>query len=200
LVIGLLLLIPIVGAINGIGWMLASLDNLRRGDERLAPANLDHLGRGIRLFAVQLVYQIGLTAVALVIYVPGLVLAVHQGQGSANAALLALAIVLNLVGFSIIALGSLALTFALPAIVLATDMGGVGAGLQVVSVVRRCRVNVISTLIAGLMLIAAGFVGTLGLILCGVGVLFTAAYAYAMQAWIVRSFETGSNALPAAAA
>ncbi len=198
--IGLLLLIPIVGAINGIGWMLASLDNLRRGDERLAPANLDHLGRGIRLFAVQLVYQIGLTAVALVIYVPGLVLAVHQGQGSANAALLALAIVLNLVGFSIIALGSLALTFALPAIVLATDMGGVGAGLQVVSVVRRCRVNVISTLIAGLMLIAAGFVGTLGLILCGVGVLFTAAYAYAMQAWIVRSFETGSNALPAAAA
>ncbi len=198
--IGLLLLIPIAGAINGIGWMLASLDNLRRGDERLAPANFDHLGRGIRLFAVQLVYQIGLTALALVIYVPGLLLAVHQGQGSANAALLALAVALYLVGFSIIALGSLALTFALPAIVLATDMGGVGAGLQVASVVSRCRVNITSTLIAGLMLIAAGFVGTLGLILCGVGVLFTAAYAYAMQAWIVRSFETGSNALPAAAA
>jgi len=45
LIIALILLIPIVGSINGLGWMLASLDNLRAGQDRLAPANLSYLGR-----------------------------------------------------------------------------------------------------------------------------------------------------------
>jgi hypothetical protein len=44
------------------------------------------------------------------------------------------------------------------------------------------------------MLIAAGFVGSLGLIACGIGVVFTTAYALAMQAWIVRSYELGAAA------
>jgi hypothetical protein len=48
------------------------------------------------------------------------------------------------------------------------------------------------------MLIAAGFVGSIGLLACGVGVLFTTAYALAMQAWVVRSFEVGSPAANAA--
>jgi hypothetical protein len=55
-----------------------------------------------------------------------------------------------------------------------------------------------NTLIAGLMLIAASFVGSLGIIVCGIGVLFTVAYALAMQAWIIRSFELGSHAAAAA--
>jgi hypothetical protein len=58
-------------------------------------------------------------------------------------------------------------------------------------VIRRCRVNLTHTLIAGLMLIAASFVGSLGSIACGIGALVTTAYALAMQAWIVRSFEKG---------
>jgi len=37
-------------------------------------------------------------------------------------------------------------------------------------------------------------VSSLGVIACGVGVIFTAAYAIAMQAWIIRSFEIGSAA------
>jgi hypothetical protein len=48
------------------------------------------------------------------------------------------------------------------------------------------------------MLIAAGFVGSLGMVACGVGILFTTAYALAMQAWIVWSFEVGSPAAKAA--
>jgi uncharacterized membrane protein YvlD (DUF360 family) len=51
-----------------------------------------------------------------------------------------------------------------------------------------------NTLIAGLMLIAASFVSSLGVIACGIGAVFTAAYALAMQAWIIRSFELGSTA------
>jgi hypothetical protein len=91
----------------------------------------------------------------------------------------------------VVTLLSLALTFAMPAIVLATDTGGIGGGIQVSAVIRRSRTNLSHTLIAGLMLIAASFVGSLGAVACGVGALVTSAYALAMQAWIIRSFEKG---------
>lgn len=198
LVIALILLIPIVGSINGLGWMLASLDRLRAGEERLAPANLSYLGRGLRLFAVELVYGLAIAAVALVIYIPSFALAIHAGQGSANPALISVAVLLYLLAFSVTTILSLALNFAIPAIVLATDSGGINGGIQVGAVIRRVRMNLTNTLIAGLMLIAASFVGSLGIVLCIIGVLFTSAYALAMQAWIVRSFEMGSHAAPAA--
>ena len=191
LIIALILLVPIVGAINGIGWMLASLDRLRAGEDRLAPANFGHLGRGIRLFAVEVIYAICIGLVALVIFLPAVALAVQQGQGSANSALIAGAIFLNLLGFSAITVLSLALTFATPAVVLATDSGGIGGGIRVGAVLRRSRMNLSHTLIAGLMLIAASFVGSLGAALCGIGIVVTSAYALAMQAWIIRSFEKG---------
>lgn len=197
LIMGLILLIPIVGAINGLGWMLASVDRLRAGDEHLAPANLSHIGRGLRLFAVELVYGLGIGIVASLAYVPAVLLAVKQGQGTADPALIALAILLNLVAFGIVTLGSLAFTFATPAIVLATDAGGIRGGLDLGAIWRRCRISVINTLIAGLMLVAASFVSSLGLFVCGIGVLFTSAYGLAMQAWIVRSYEMGSSAVVA---
>ena len=190
-IIALTLLIPIVGAINGLGWMLASLDRLRAGEERLAPANLSYIGRGLRLFAVELIYTLLIAAIALVIFLPAFALSVNQGRGSANGGLIAAAVLLNLIGFSLATMLSLALTFAMPAIVLATDGGGVGAGINVPAVVRRSRSNLNHTLIAGLMLIAASFVGSIGAVVCGVGVLVTLAYALAMQAWIIRSFEQG---------
>ena len=198
LIIGVIFLIPIAGAINGIGWMLATLDRLRAGDEALAPANLSYIGRGVRLFVVNLAYGLAILLLAAAIYVPALLIAAGQSQGSANPALVSLAIVLSLLAFSIATLGTLALNFALPSIVLATDREGIAGGLRVLAVLRRSRINVSNTLIAGLMLIAAGFVGSLGIVLCGVGVLFTSAYALAMQAWIIRSFELGTAAVKAA--
>jgi hypothetical protein len=198
LIIAVILLIPIVGAINGLGWMLASLDRLRAGEERLAPASLRYVGRGFQLFVVNFVYILGITLVAGVIYVPALIVAANQSQGQANPALVSLAVMLSLLAFSVATLGSLALNFAMPAIVLATDRDGIRGGLQLRALLRAARMNISNTLIAGLMLIAAGFVGSLGGVACGIGILFTTAYALAMQAWIVRSFEVGSPAAHAA--
>jgi hypothetical protein len=198
LFIALILLIPIVGGINATGWMLASLDNLRNGDERLAEANFSYLGRGVRLFVVQLIYILAFGALAAAVYVPALLLATSQSHGAANAGTIALAIFLSLLSLSVAVLGSLAITFATPAIVLATDAGGIAGGLKVGAVVRRSLRNPTNTLIAGLMLIAAGFIGSLGTVLCGVGVLFTLTYALAVQVWVFRSFETGSPAAKAA--
>jgi len=192
-IIGLISLIPVIGTMNGIGWMLASLDRLRSGEERLAPANFGYIGRGARVFLVELVYALAFVAVGLVFYLPGLLIAIHDGRGSGNPGVILVAILLELAAFGIVTLGSLALTFMLPSVILATDAGGIGAGLRVGDIVRRSRANLTNTLIAGLMLIAASFVSSLGAIACGVGVIFTAAFALAMQAWIIRSFEIGSN-------
>ena len=104
----------------------------------------------------------------------------------------ALVAVLLLLTITVVTLGSLALTFALPSIVLAVDHGGIPAGFEIGAIYRRARSSPINTLIAGLMLVAAGLIGQLGAFACVVGVVFTNVYALAMQAWIIRSFEVGS--------
>jgi len=193
IIIGLISLIPIIGWMNGIGFMLASLDRLRSGEERLAAGNFDHIGRGARLFVVELIYALVVAALGLVFYIPGILIAVSQGHGSANPGLIALAVLLDLAALGLVSLGSLAYTFLLPAVILATDAGGIAAGLRIADIFRRSRANPVNTLIAGLMLIAASFVSSIGVIACGIGVIFTAPYALAMQAWIIRSFEIGST-------
>ena len=198
LVIGLILILPIVGAINALGWMLASLDRLRAGDERLAPANLSYLGRGIHLFVVEIIYGLVITAVAAAIYVPAILLAVKQSEDSSNPGVIAISVLLSFAALAVATVGSLALTFATPAIVLATDSGGIPAGIRIAAIWRRCRAALTNTLIAGLMLIAASFIASLGSAACLIGIFFTSAYALAMQAWIVRSYELGSSSAGAA--
>ncbi len=199
LIVGLILILPIVGAINALGWMLASLDRLRAGEERLAPANFSYLGRGVRLFVVEVVYGLVITLVAMAIYIPAIVLAVKQSEeSSTNPGVIALSVLLSFAAFSVATIGSLALTFATPAIVLATDSGGIPAGINIAAVWRRCRSALTNTLIAGLMLIAASFIASLGSAACLIGIFFTSAYALAMQAWIVRSYELGSSSAGAA--
>ena len=194
LIVALILLVPIAGQINGLGWMLAALDRLRAGEETLPPANFGYLGRGSRLFVVQLVYALGISLIVAVLYTPAVLVFQHEGRGSLDYGLVSVGLLLNLLSFSAATLGSLALNFVTPSIVLATDRAGIAAGLSVADVLRRARESGVNTLIAGLMLIAAGFVGSLGLIACGIGVVFTTAYALAMQAWIVRSYELGAPA------
>ena len=191
-VMGLILLIPIAGPITNLGWMLAALDRLRAGEERLPPANFEPFGRGLRLFLVLLLYYLALTALAAIVYVPSVLILSDQGaRQTTDALLVALAVVLSLMAFGIFTLGSLVLTFATPAIILAVDRGGMAAGLRVPEVVRQVRVSLTNTVVAGLMLIAASLIAQIGSVACVVGVVFTAAYAFAIQAWIVRSFELG---------
>jgi Protein of unknown function (DUF4013) len=199
-IMGLILIIPIVGGINGLGWMLATLDRLRAGEQKLPPANFDYLGRGVQLFLCYLVYYLALGLLALLFYAPGVLILSFQGRHEANVILVGVGIVLLLLALSVVTLGALALVFAMPAIVLAVDRGGIAAGLHLGQVVARMRASPINTLIAGLMLIAAGLVGQLGSVACFIGVVFTSAYALAMQAWIIRSYEEDADVGRAAAA
>ena len=196
LIMGLIQLIPIVGGINALGWMLAGIDRLRAGDEKLPPANFDYLLKGVQLFVVYLVYYLALALIAAVLYVPAVLVLAQQGHDSPNAFLVLLGFALMLLTFAIVTIGSLALTFAMPSIVLAVDHGGIAGGFHIEAIFRRARSSPLNTLIAGLMLIAAGFIGQLGAFACFIGVVFTSVYALAMQAWIIRSFEVGSTTTP----
>jgi MFS family permease len=192
-IMGLILLIPIVGWIIGTGWMLASLARLREGDEELPPANFDYLWKGFQLFLVGLVYSLALTAVAMVLFLPGLVLLSTQSGSSGNTVLALAGLLLMLVAFGITVILFLLWYLVYPAIVLATDLGGIAGGFDVAAIARRVRTTPTNALIAGLMLLAAGFIGSLGTYACVVGIVFTIPYSLAMQAWIVRSYEVGSN-------
>ena len=194
LVMGLILLIPVAGVIDGLGWMLAALERLRAGDERLPPANFDYLERGFRLFIVLFLYYLVLVAVAAAIYLPAVAILAQQSQAeTTNPVLVSVGVALSLLAFSFTTFGSLAVTFLTPAIVLAFERGGIAGGLRVVEVVKHGRASITNTLIAGLMLIAASLIAQLGSVACLIGVVFTAAYALAIQAWIVRSYELGAS-------
>src|SRR2546430_2803690 len=76
-IIGLILLIPIVGSINGLGWMLAGLDRLRAREERLPPPNLSYLGRGFPLFLVNFLYYFAVLVLAAPRYSAGVLSPAH---------------------------------------------------------------------------------------------------------------------------
>jgi hypothetical protein len=189
-VVGLIGLIPIVGAMNNLGWMLAALHRLRAGEEELPPANFDHLGRGFQLFVVFLVYGIVVAAVAAVFWLPAVIVLANQN----NALLGILGVLLLLIAFAV-AVAAILLSFALrAAIVLGFDQRGFAGGFDVGAIFRRAVATPSDTLIAGLMLLAAGFIGGLGgAVLCLVGSIFTVPYSLAMEAWILRSYEIGSH-------
>src|SRR2546430_17478367 len=81
-IIGLILLIPIVGSINGLGWMLAGVDGLRAGEGRVPPANLSYLGRRFRLFVVHFVFFFAIFVVACGGYYAGVRIPGEHGRGA----------------------------------------------------------------------------------------------------------------------
>jgi hypothetical protein len=186
----LILIIPIVGAIALIGWMMITLDNIRAGRQELAPAGF-HISRGIGMFGVELIYY-------LVAYIPYIVLAVlgaivgHDNAG-AGAPLLAL-------GYLYQTLASLFIAFLLPAMYVMTYHHGFSGGMNVGSVWRLATTNLGNSFIAALMMIVAGIIASIGIIACFIGVFFTAAYAGAVIIGIVAWYERvqSAPAVPAA--
>jgi hypothetical protein len=175
----LITIIPIIGQIALFGWLLITLDNLRAGRQELAPAGF-HLGRGISLFGVQLIYGIAL------FIVPGLLLglggATMNQSAGAGAVLVTLGSLLELVA-------TLLLAFLMPVLILETGEHGFGGGLDVGAVWRRATANVSQTVIAALLIWVAQLIAGIGLVACFVGVFLTTVYAYAVIAGVVAWYE-----------
>jgi hypothetical protein len=178
LVQGLILLIPIIGAIALYGWLMITIDNYKSGRRELAPAGF-HLGRGFPLFVVALVY-------AFICYIPFLIFAIIGAAANSNG-LAAIGNLLTLV------LG-LGLLFLAPSIITATYRGGIGGGLNFGAVWQMATVNPTNSVLAALMFLVAAVIADLGLILCFIGVIFTEVLATAIVAGVVVWFEQVSGA------
>jgi hypothetical protein len=185
-VMSLITIIPIVGAIAIMGWLLAALDNARAGRNELPPAGFAYLGRGVSLFVASVVYGLVVAGGYAVLLVVGAVLA-SAGQNSA--AMGGLGAFFAFLGIAWLILGLIALAFATPAIILAADRGGIGAALNVPALIDTVRTNPMAALMAAIGLVIAYFLGSLGSFVCFIGVYLTIAYAYAMAARVVRGYE-----------
>lgn len=173
LVQGLIAIIPIVGHIALLGWLLMTVDNYRAGRRELAPAGF-HLSRGIALWAVLLVYVI-------VLFIPG---GIVNGIGSANDSA-----GLNALGSLLYLAALLLLLFLAPAIFLNTYRAGFQGGFDIAGIWALATTHPSPTLLAAVMLLVANVISGLGFIVCCVGLLFTVPYAATIMAGVVAWYE-----------
>lgn len=194
---GLIYLIPVVGWLALYGWMLAALDNLRQGRQELPAAGFGHMGRGVTLFLVLLVYGLAIAAVFCVFFFIGFALTAAGGNSNSGA-LSGLGVMLILFSYLVAFAGSLAFYFLIAPIIIATERGGFGGGLNVMNVVAMARINLQSAIFAGLFILVGHLIGSLGSILCGIGIVLTIAYGFAVMAGVVSVYERqlGQQPLP----
>jgi Protein of unknown function (DUF4013) len=178
---GLFFCIPIVN-FAVIGYMLKVAQNVAQGNPRPLPEwgeFGDHFMRGLRGIAIQIVYQLP----TIILYGVFICMIVAAGGAAGNAR--------SSSGSGAGAIGALGFCL-LPLIIilalLGTFLAYVAAGRYVVTntlseafkfneVIASARGNMGAWLMLLLVIILAGFAGSLGMIACGVGVLFTSFYA-----------------------
>lgn len=192
LVMGLITLIPIVGAINLWGWALTIADYRRAGYWGLPPANLSHLGRGMEVFVAFLVYGVVFVALffgVFALFVLGRVAsAANAGlPGSGAAALLSSSAMFGL--WSLGSLVYLAFILVTPTIVVQVEHGGIGAGLNLLQTLRWLTARPGPVLLAGFLVYAGQLVSSLGIVLCCVGIILTLPYAYVVIGEMVFRLE-----------
>lgn len=197
----LILIIPIVGWIAALGWLMMAFENARAGRNELPPAGF-HLARGIGLFGVYVIY-------AIVLNIPAWIL---DGIGAASTAATTRALQdssgnynfsyyssspLQGLGSLWSFLASLLLDFLLPSLIVLVFHNGFSGGVDVARVWRYATSNMSNSVIAGLIIFATGFITLLGLVACCIGIFFTAIYSISVQAGVAAWYERQQSA-PAA--
>ena len=170
-------LIPIIGQLALIGWLVELTRRVIRGDTEPLPDWADFGGilvLGLKMFAIGFVY-------ALPLMFATIPMAIFDSLiDSDSAATLYTIVTLCFSCFALIY--GLALAFFFPAAVgelAATD--NLGAAINPMNIIAHLRAAPSAYLLAFLGTIVAGFLSGFGIILCFVGVIFTTVYAYAVQ-------------------
>jgi hypothetical protein len=185
LLTGLILIIPIVGQLVLVGWMLAALDNLRAGQPVLPPAGFSYMGRGLNLFAVYIVYALALVLIFGVLFGAGIGISANVEGGPA-----VLGVLLILLAYAILLVAGLGLSLLTPVVIVATERGGIAGGLDVPRIAGMVRADVEEALRAGLFALVASLIGGIGAIACLIGQYFTTPYGYAVLAGVVHHYES----------
>jgi len=185
LLTGLILIIPIVGQLVLVGWMLAALDNLRAGHPVLPPAGFSYIGRGLNLFAVYVVYALALALLFAALFGAGIAIAANATGGAG-----AIGVLLILLSYAALLVIGLALSLTTPVVIVATERGGIAGGLNVPRVIGMVRADLEEALRAGLFALVASLIGGIGAIACLIGQYFTTPYGYAVLAGVVHHYES----------
>lgn len=135
LITGLIGLIPIVGAINMLGWTLAATDMFRNRWKELPPAGFHYLERGVAPFVVGLVYGIGLLIVVGTLVFFTILLAMSGGARVVIAIGLGLLILLIVVAWWLVWL------YLSAGLLIASDRLGIGKALNPGRLFRLARAN-----------------------------------------------------------
>lgn len=178
----LIFLIPIIGQIYALGWGLEITRRIINGDPSPLLPDVDfgsHLALGFKAFVISLVFSIP----AMIFQLPTTVLGTIANQGGMDENTMALVVSIVSVccgGLSFIY--SLALSYFLPAAYgNMVAKGSLGAGFNFSEIFALIKAAPVPYLIALGGIIVAGIVASLGVIACVIGVIFTAAYAFAVE-------------------
>jgi ABC-type transporter Mla maintaining outer membrane lipid asymmetry permease subunit MlaE len=178
-IMALIFLIPIIGQLVLLGWMLRITRNVVANDPRPLP-EMDFgadLGTGFQAFIVGLVYAIPI----LIVAIPFSILTASAANSSGNDAGVFVALAsLCVVAFAIIY--GLLLAFMLPAAYANMAVKKeLGAGLRFGEIWKLVRSNPGAYLVVVAGTIVASLVAQLGVIACFIGALATYVYAMAIN-------------------
>lgn len=189
LIMGLIALIPIIGWIALLGWVLQTMDNYSQGRAELAPYGFP-LGRGIQLFVPLLVWE-------LVVFLPGYIIAIIGGvisgtssgsDSSGGGAVLGGG--LALFGDLVILVAALALLFFSPVILANVWREGMGAGFRIGEIARTAFGSFGNTFLAAILGLVSYFIAGIGYQICIIPGIFTGPYGAAIWAGIGTWYAT----------
>jgi hypothetical protein len=195
LVQGLIALIPVVGWIALLGWVLNTMDNYTQGRQELAQYGFP-LGRGLQLFVPLLVWELVAFLPAYIIILIGTAIAstTSSGDGGGGAVFGTLLILL---GYLVILALGLALLFFSPAILANVWSEGIGAGFRIGEIMRTSFGNFGNTFLAAILGLVAYLIAGIGYNLCILPGIFTASYGASIWAGIGTWYVTqGSGSRP----
>ncbi len=173
------LLIPIVGQIFLLGWALkVTLNVIRNNPSPLPEMEFGaDLGRGFKAWVVGLVYSIPM----LIFYLPIFILSVVAGESNEQSLAIVVAIAGICFGFLMLLYG-LVMGLMLPAAYAKVAVeDSIGAGLAFGEIFKMVKNNLVTYLLILVGTLAASFIASLGSIACGIGILVTVPYSFAIM-------------------
>ena len=172
---GLLYLIPVVGACFPIGYFLSHYKNMKEGRDLPLP-EWDEIGEkfmiGLKMLVVYLVYTLPLILLWLLTFLASFLFLARGKNETLGGILIA-------VFYLLILLYYLLLGIILPAIVMMfAENFQISDGFKLGEIFGLVKSNLKEFLMLFLILIASSIFASLGIILCGIGVIFTSFIAF----------------------
>jgi len=183
---GLLLIIPLVGGFAVLGWGLEITRRVIRHDTPLLLPEWNEFGKyivdGLYIYLISIIYSIPIIIFSSIIGGGGGLLGQNQGSGGGDPISIVVWILLvcgSCLIFLYLILFSLVIPAAIANFAVKGNLGAAFAFGELFGIIKSAFGAYIIVLLGG---IVAGFLSTLGLIACIIGVVFTAAYYYLIMA------------------